>query len=105
MSQTIGTKIFEKVRANNASETRKRGSSSAHFLFKVCDMPGDVSAHEPAAVLFGFGVLALPSATRASLVLLFAAYVASDGVFAILAGTVRVGRLVGVGGHRRTVSR
>src|ERR1700730_11553117 len=45
-----------------------------------------------AAILFCFGVLALPSATRASLVLLFAAYVAADGVFAILAGTVAARR-------------
>jgi uncharacterized membrane protein HdeD (DUF308 family) len=45
-----------------------------------------------AAVLFGFGVLALPSATRASLVLLFVAYVAADGIFAILAGTVAARR-------------
>jgi uncharacterized membrane protein HdeD (DUF308 family) len=39
-----------------------------------------------AAVLFGLAILALPSPTIASLVLLFAAYVAADGVFAILAG-------------------
>jgi uncharacterized membrane protein HdeD (DUF308 family) len=39
-----------------------------------------------AAVLFGLAILALPSPTLASLVLLFAAYVAADGGFAILAG-------------------
>jgi uncharacterized membrane protein HdeD (DUF308 family) len=39
-----------------------------------------------AAVAFGLIVLALPSSTIASLVLLFAAYVVADGVFAIVAG-------------------
>ena len=39
-----------------------------------------------AAVVFCFGILALPSPTLASLVWLFAAYVAADGLFAILAG-------------------
>jgi hypothetical protein len=37
-------------------------------------------------VLFAIAVLSLPSPTIASLVLLFAAYVAADGAFAILAG-------------------
>lgn len=39
-----------------------------------------------AAMLFGVSVLTLPRSTLASLVLLFAAYVAADGAFAILAG-------------------
>jgi uncharacterized membrane protein HdeD (DUF308 family) len=39
-----------------------------------------------AAVAFGLMVLALPSSTMASLVLLFAAYVVADGLFAIFAG-------------------
>ena len=39
-----------------------------------------------AAVLFAIAVLSLPSPTIASLVLLFAAYVAADGAFAIWAG-------------------
>jgi uncharacterized membrane protein HdeD (DUF308 family) len=39
-----------------------------------------------AAMLFAVAVLWLPSPTIASLVLLFAAYVAADGAFAILAG-------------------
>jgi uncharacterized membrane protein HdeD (DUF308 family) len=39
-----------------------------------------------AAVLFRLGILAVPSPTIASLVLLFAAYVTADGVSAILAG-------------------
>jgi uncharacterized membrane protein HdeD (DUF308 family) len=39
-----------------------------------------------AAVTFGFIVLALPSSTTASLVLLFAAYVGADGLFVIFAG-------------------
>jgi uncharacterized membrane protein HdeD (DUF308 family) len=39
-----------------------------------------------AAVAFGLIVLALPSSTMASLVLLFAAYVVADGLFAIFAG-------------------
>lgn len=39
-----------------------------------------------AAMLFGIAVLSLPSPTIASLVLLFAAYVAADGAFAILVG-------------------
>jgi hypothetical protein len=39
-----------------------------------------------AAVLFGLAILVLPSPTIASLVLLFAAYVTADGIFAILAG-------------------
>jgi len=38
-----------------------------------------------AAVLFGLAILALPSHTIVSRVLLFAAYVAADGVFAIFA--------------------
>ena len=37
-------------------------------------------------MLFGIAVLSLPSPTIASLVLLFAAYVAADGAFAILVG-------------------
>src|SRR6267143_1171729 len=39
-----------------------------------------------AAILFVIAVLCLPSPTVASLVLMFAAYVAADGAFAILAG-------------------
>jgi uncharacterized membrane protein HdeD (DUF308 family) len=39
-----------------------------------------------AAVAFGLIVLALPSSTMASLVLLFAAYIGADGFFAIFAG-------------------
>ena len=39
-----------------------------------------------ATLLFGFVVLALPSPSIASLVLLFTAYVTADGVFAIVAG-------------------
>jgi uncharacterized membrane protein HdeD (DUF308 family) len=39
-----------------------------------------------AAVAFGLLVLALPSSTMASLVLLFAAYVVADGIVAIFAG-------------------
>jgi uncharacterized membrane protein HdeD (DUF308 family) len=46
-----------------------------------------------ATLLFGFAVLALPSPTIASLVLLFAAYVAADGVFAILAGWRAMSRI------------
>jgi uncharacterized membrane protein HdeD (DUF308 family) len=38
------------------------------------------------AVLFGLILLALPPPTIASLVLLFAAYVVADGIFAIVAG-------------------
>jgi uncharacterized membrane protein HdeD (DUF308 family) len=39
-----------------------------------------------AAGLFGLAVLAFPSATLASLVLMFIAYLAADGAFAIAAG-------------------
>jgi uncharacterized membrane protein HdeD (DUF308 family) len=39
-----------------------------------------------ATLLFGIAVLILPSPSIASLVLLFAAYVAADGAFAMLAG-------------------
>jgi uncharacterized membrane protein HdeD (DUF308 family) len=39
-----------------------------------------------AAVLFGVTILAMPAPTTASLVLLFAAYIAADGVMAIVAG-------------------
>jgi uncharacterized membrane protein HdeD (DUF308 family) len=39
-----------------------------------------------AALLFGIAIVALPSPTVASLVLLFAAYIAADGVMAIIAG-------------------
>jgi uncharacterized membrane protein HdeD (DUF308 family) len=39
-----------------------------------------------AAMLFGVSVLALPRSAVASLILLFAAYVAADGAFPILAG-------------------
>jgi uncharacterized membrane protein HdeD (DUF308 family) len=39
------------------------------------------------AVLFGIAIMALPSPTTASLVLLFAAYIAADGAMAIVAGT------------------
>jgi uncharacterized membrane protein HdeD (DUF308 family) len=46
-----------------------------------------------AAVLFGLGILALPSPTIASLVLLFTAYVTADGVFAILAGVRAANRI------------
>jgi uncharacterized membrane protein HdeD (DUF308 family) len=45
-----------------------------------------------AAGLFLLGILALPSPTLASLVWLFAAYVAADGIFAILAGLVAARR-------------
>jgi uncharacterized membrane protein HdeD (DUF308 family) len=45
-----------------------------------------------AAVVFGLGVLLLPPPTVASLVLLFAAYIAADGIFAILAGRREAGR-------------
>jgi uncharacterized membrane protein HdeD (DUF308 family) len=47
---------------------------------------GAIALRGIAAVAFGLGVLALPPPTLASLVLLFAAYVVADGVFAILAG-------------------
>src|SRR5258705_9113826 len=39
-----------------------------------------------AAILFVIAILCLPSPTIASLVLMFAAYVAADGALAILAG-------------------
>ncbi|MEA2782697.1 MAG: hypothetical protein QOK29_4241 [Rhodospirillaceae bacterium] len=39
-----------------------------------------------AAILFGVAVSILPPSTVASVVLLFAAYIAADGIFAILAG-------------------
>ena len=39
-----------------------------------------------AAILFVIAILCLPSPTIASLVLMFATYVAADGAFAILAG-------------------
>jgi uncharacterized membrane protein HdeD (DUF308 family) len=39
-----------------------------------------------AAALFAIAILALPSPTTASLVLLFAAYIAADGAMAIVAG-------------------
>lgn len=45
-----------------------------------------------AAAVFGLWLLALPSSTIASLVLLFAGYVVADGAFAILAGTRAAGR-------------
>src|SRR4051812_15656530 len=45
-----------------------------------------VGARGIAAALFGLSVLALPAPTTASLVLLFAAYLAADGVFATVAG-------------------
>ena len=45
-----------------------------------------------AAILFVIAVLCLPSPTVASLVLMFAAYVAADGAFAILAGMRAVPR-------------
>lgn len=44
-----------------------------------------------AAILFGVGMILLPSHTIASLVLLFTAYVAADGVFTIVAA-VRAAR-------------
>jgi uncharacterized membrane protein HdeD (DUF308 family) len=40
-----------------------------------------------AGVAFGLAVLMLPAPTLASLVLMFAAYLAADGLFAIMAGT------------------
>ena len=46
-----------------------------------------------AAVLFAFGVPALPSARLASLMLLFATYVAADGVSAILTGALAARRV------------
>jgi uncharacterized membrane protein HdeD (DUF308 family) len=39
-----------------------------------------------AAGLFAFAVLAFPSATLATLILMFIAYLAADGAFAIVAG-------------------
>jgi uncharacterized membrane protein HdeD (DUF308 family) len=45
-----------------------------------------------AAVVFGLGVLLLLPPTVASLVLLFAAYIAADGIFAVLAGRREAGR-------------
>src|SRR5260370_34515343 len=44
------------------------------------------------AILFAITVLWLPASTIASLVLMFAAYVAADGAFAILAGMRAAGR-------------
>jgi uncharacterized membrane protein HdeD (DUF308 family) len=47
-----------------------------------------VGLRSSAAILFGLTlVVLLPSSTTASLVMLFAAYVAADGFFAILAAT------------------
>jgi uncharacterized membrane protein HdeD (DUF308 family) len=43
-------------------------------------------------VPFGLSVLVLPSPTVASLVLLFSVYVAADGIFAILAGSIAARR-------------
>jgi uncharacterized membrane protein HdeD (DUF308 family) len=45
-----------------------------------------------AAILFAIVVLCLPASTIAALVLMFAAYVAADGAFAILAGMRAAGR-------------
>ena len=45
-----------------------------------------------AAMVFVIAILCLPSPTIASLVLMFAAYVAADGAFAILAGMRAVPR-------------
>ena len=45
-----------------------------------------------AAILFAIAVLCLPASTIAALVLMFAAYVAADGAFAILAGMRAAGR-------------
>jgi uncharacterized membrane protein HdeD (DUF308 family) len=39
------------------------------------------------AVVFGLAILALPPPTLASLVVMFAAYLAADGIFALLAAT------------------
>lgn len=44
------------------------------------------------AILFAITVLWLPASTIASLVLMFAAYIAADGAFAILAGMRAAGR-------------
>ena len=44
------------------------------------------------AILFAIIVLCLPASTIASLVLMFAAYIAADGAFAILAGMRAAGR-------------
>jgi uncharacterized membrane protein HdeD (DUF308 family) len=38
------------------------------------------------AILFGFGILALPRPVVASFALMFAAYIAADGILAILSG-------------------
>jgi uncharacterized membrane protein HdeD (DUF308 family) len=45
-----------------------------------------------AAIVFAIAALCLPASTIASLVLMFAAYVAADGAFAILAGMRAAGR-------------
>src|SRR3984893_4503063 len=44
------------------------------------------------AILFAIAVMWLPASTIASLVLMFAAYIAADGAFAILAGMRAAGR-------------
>src|ERR1700730_1423581 len=44
------------------------------------------------AILFAIAVMWLPASTIASLVLMFAAYIAADGAFAILAGMREAGR-------------
>ena len=51
-----------------------------------------IAARGIATLLFALAILALPSATLASTVLLFAAYVSADGIAAIVAGTRAMGR-------------
>jgi uncharacterized membrane protein HdeD (DUF308 family) len=70
----------------HASNAETSGSRSARMSASLARNWWTLGLRGVAAVLFAIAVLSLPSPTIASLVLLFAAYVAADGAFAILAG-------------------
>ena len=69
----------------HASEMELAGSRSARMSAGLARNWWAVGLRGAVAILFVIAILRLPSPTTASLVLMFAAYVAADGAFAILA--------------------
>jgi uncharacterized membrane protein HdeD (DUF308 family) len=70
----------------HASGTDLTGSRSTRMSAGLARNWWAIGLRGAAAILFVIAILCLPSPTIASLVLMFATYVAADGAFAILAG-------------------
>ena len=76
----------------HASGTELAGSRSTRMSAGLARNWWAIGLRGAAAILFVIAILCLPSPTIASLVLMFAAYVAADGALAILAGMRAVPR-------------